>query len=330
MFRSLLHLLFLLPLVVHAQPQGNIDCATAAVICAQQPVTGNNTGVVGTIPSFCQGTDNALWYSFTTNSAGGVVTLTLSGISCPVVPGAGNALTAVVLAGDGSCAPAGFTAASSCTSGSNDFTVTTDPLAPLTTYWVLIAGVLGQTGAAQCDFTLEFSGEGADVVGVDLAVDPDWVEIGVGESTQLEVIGAGPFTWSPTSGLSNGSSANPIASPATTTTYTVSMQVGGCTYSASVLVEVIRRILPPNTITPNGDGKNDVWLIVGIEDYPGAEVLIFDRWGQKVFSSTGYREPWDGTRNGNRLPDATYYYHIQLNQLEGRAPPYTGFISIVR
>jgi hypothetical protein len=49
-----------------------------------------------------------------------------------------------------------------------------------------------------------------------------------------------------------------------------------------------------------------------------------------VYSSTGYREPWDGTNNGKALTDGTYYYHIQLNQLEGRSAPYTGFISIIR
>jgi gliding motility-associated-like protein len=104
----------------------------------------------------------------------------------------------------------------------------------------------------------------------------------------------------------------------------------GCTYTDVVNVFVVRRILPPNTFTPNDDGINDTWEIPGINDYPGAEVLIYDRWGQKIFSSNGYREPWDGTNNGRKLPVGTYYYHIQLNQLEGRSPPYTGYISIVR
>jgi gliding motility-associated-like protein len=110
----------------------------------------------------------------------------------------------------------------------------------------------------------------------------------------------------------------------------VTTTIGGCTYVDQVNVEVLRLIIPPNTFTPNGDGKNDTWVIPGIVDYPGAEVNIHDRWGQRVYSSTGYREPWDGTNNGKVLTDGTYYYHIQLNQLEGRSAPYTGFISIIR
>jgi hypothetical protein len=49
-----------------------------------------------------------------------------------------------------------------------------------------------------------------------------------------------------------------------------------------------------------------------------------------VFRSIGYKEPFDGTNNGKALPVATYYYVIELNQLEGQSPPFTGSITIVR
>lgn len=328
--RSAVLLLFLaLAGVCSAQP-ANDDCVDAAILCAGQPLTGDNTGAVGW-PGFCAGTAGVLWYTFTTNSVGGPVNVGLSGIDCPDVPGMDNELSLVVLSGDGSCLPASFASVSLCDQDSLAFTVSTDPLLPNTQYWVIVAGALdgASTLAAQCGFALSVDGPGADVVGVDMSAGDD-VTIGEGESTQLAAFGGPPYSWSPTSGLTAGDVADPIAAPVSTTIYTLTTQINGCTVTDDVIVEVIRRVVPPNTFTPNGDGINDFWEIPGMTEYPDAAVYIYDRWGQRVFYSTGYREPWDGTNNGKKLSDATYYYHIELNQIEGRSPPYKGFISIVR
>ena len=97
--------------------------------------------------------------------------------------------------------------------------------------------------------------------------------------------------------------------------------------AARVIVEVKRLISPSNTITPNGDGVNDTWEILGIRDYPSCQVYIYDRWGQKVFSSVGYKEPFDGTHNGSPLPVATYYWII--NPKNGRQQM-NGSVTIIR
>ena len=329
-FRSLLLPAALLPLLLCAQPP-NDDCANAANLCAQQPLSGNNTGSQSSIPGFCPGTNDLVWYSFTTNSQGGVVNIDVSGIACTQVPGMDNELSVVVLAGDGSCTPASFTSVSSCASDSLDFSIGTQALAPNTVYWIVVGGLAnnGATLPANCGFTLNASGPGMDIVDVDFDGGPDQ-EIGEGEVTQLEATGGSTYDWSPTSGLSGNTIPDPFASPSETTTYTVTTVLNGCTYTDQVLVEVVRRIAPPNTFTPNGDGINDTWRIPGLDQYPAAEVLVYDRWGQRVYRSSGYDEPWDGTNNGARLPTATYYYHIRLNQLEGNSPPYTGSITIVR
>ncbi len=312
-----------------AQPP-NSSCDDAALLCNQQDLAGNNTGAVG-LPGFCAGTANLLWYIFTTNSLGGPANVTIGAINCPNIPGMADALTAVVLSGDGSCLPASFVAVSDCVSGTTDFSLVTQTLLPNTEYWLVVAGAVGGGNpvAAQCGFNIWLDGAGVDIPGVDFGTSGD-VTIGQGESTQLEAYGGPPYEWSPTTGLSGSDIPDPIASPEGTTTYTVTTTINGCVFVGVITVEVIRRIDPPNTFTPNGDGINDVWEVPGIEDYPGAEVLIYDRWGQRIFRSVGYRDPWDGTNGGRALPSGTYYYHIQLNQLEGRSPPYMGFISIVR
>ncbi|PCJ84382.1 MAG: hypothetical protein COA57_09285 [Flavobacteriales bacterium] len=83
----------------------------------------------------------------------------------------------------------------------------------------------------------------------------------------------------------------------------------------------------PSGFTPNNDGTNDKWVLRGIETFSSATIEVYNRWGTLLFSSTNYvNEPWDGTRNGNELPAAAYYYVIKLNDNTS----YTGTITIIR
>ena len=114
--------------------------------------------------------------------------------------------------------------------------------------------------------------------------------------------------------------------------YTVSHPI--CPSSTDTLIVVTQLcndINPdfPTVITPNNDGKNDLFVINFIEQiYPDLQVTIFNRWGSIVFESTGYEVPWDGTYNGEPLPMGTYFYRIELNDSEEKV--YTGPISIIR
>jgi gliding motility-associated-like protein len=63
--------------------------------------------------------------------------------------------------------------------------------------------------------------------------------------------------------------------------------------------------------TPNDDGVNDVWGISNISRYPDHEVLVFNRWGQQVYRSSGDFKGWDGKDLlGKPVPDAAYFYII--------------------
>ena len=68
----------------------------------------------------------------------------------------------------------------------------------------------------------------------------------------------------------------------------------------------------PSGFTPNDDGIHDEWTIYGLYNFPEVEISVHNRWGQKVFYSEGYNNPWDGRQNGINLPIATYYYVIEL------------------
>jgi len=87
----------------------------------------------------------------------------------------------------------------------------------------------------------------------------------------------------------------------------------------------------PNVITPNGDGVNDTWSIEHIEDFPNSLVVIYNRWGNIVWKASNNGLQWDGTnyRNGELLPDGTYFYVIDL-QSTFYPDPYTGYVQIIR
>jgi gliding motility-associated-like protein len=89
------------------------------------------------------------------------------------------------------------------------------------------------------------------------------------------------------------------------------------------------KILVFNGISPNGDDKNDTWHILGIEQFPGNEVRVFNRWGNQVFEQKGYNNDnaWDGTWNGKALPDGTYFYLVNLG---GQAGRFEGYLQILR
>ncbi|MCH2235346.1 MAG: PKD domain-containing protein [Crocinitomicaceae bacterium] len=108
-------------------------------------------------------------------------------------------------------------------------------------------------------------------------------------------------------------------------TYVVTQYVTGtlgCEDSATAIITintVTNEIndLIPNAISPNGDGKNDVWKLEFIEfTNPNAEVIVMNRWGQTVFESIGYADPWDGTINGELVPEGTYFYIIKISDEE--------------
>ena len=82
-----------------------------------------------------------------------------------------------------------------------------------------------------------------------------------------------------------------------------------------------------NVLTPNGDGKNDFFVIKNIDMYPNNQVRIFDRAGREVYAKKNYNNEWDGTINGTPLDENTYYYIIELgNGVKAKR----GFITIVR
>jgi gliding motility-associated-like protein len=152
-----------------------------------------------------------------------------------------------------------------------------------------------------------------------------------GESIVLPATASGPgltYEWTPAKGLDNKNALNPLCSAIEDTPYKITVTTdAGCVATDEIIVKVLKKPLVVNAFTPNGDGVNDTWNIKYLETYPGNTVDIYNRQGEKVYSSIGYATPWDGRYKGAVLPTGTYYYII--NPKNGRKL-ISGNITIIK
>jgi gliding motility-associated-like protein len=143
------------------------------------------------------------------------------------------------------------------------------------------------------------------------------------------------YEWSPTTGLSNSNSQNPLASPDQTTTYYVTVSDGDCFYLDSVRVTVIDfecgppSIFVPNAFTPNGDQNNDVLYVEG-QNLTSVELSIFDRWGEKVFETSTQSEGWDGSYKGVPVEPAVFVYKLKATCDGGIIYEEEGNVTVIR
>ena len=97
-------------------------------------------------------------------------------------------------------------------------------------------------------------------------------------------------------------------------------------------VEVIDRnatVEVSNGFSPNGDAIADTWVIENLQNYPNHMVVVYNRWGNKVFEAQDYRNNWEGTSqtsSSRKLPVGPYLYVIQFNDSETK--PLQGWVYI--
>lgn len=135
------------------------------------------------------------------------------------------------------------------------------------------------------------------------------------------------YAWSPTTYLDDPSKLNPIATPPTDITYTLTVTSACNVTTDEVFVKVYPKIEIPNAFSPNSDGVNDTWNVSAAIAFPNPQLKIFNRNGQTLYESKGAFKPWDGKFNGHDLPVAAYYYTLFLNE---DFKPFTGWILLTR
>lgn len=97
----------------------------------------------------------------------------------------------------------------------------------------------------------------------------------------------------------------------------------GC---GQITQEFVVLVFPP-FFTPNNDSYNDVWQVTGMENYPQAQVTIFDRYGKLIAQLTAAKMSWDGTFNKMPLPASDYWYALKIDNTH---PVFKGHFSLKR
>ncbi|MBL7942149.1 MAG: gliding motility-associated C-terminal domain-containing protein, partial [Flavobacteriales bacterium] len=137
--------------------------------------------------------------------------------------------------------------------------------------------------------------------------------------------GTGPYvyTWAPATGND-------------TTTVNLNLEAGeyaltvtdanGCTIDSLFVLEEPLDLEFPTGFSPNGDGNNQFFVILGVESFPDNEFKVFNRWGNVVYEKSGYNNEWEGQNsNGDPLADGTYYVVFTAGDRE-----YNGYVDLRR
>ncbi len=150
-------------------------------------------------------------------------------------------------------------------------------------------------------------------------------------------IGAYRWQWSFGDVINSYSSEqNPLFEYSDSGSYKVSLVVYnefGCSDSLSkyVTVEPDYAIYFPNTFTPNGDNKNDIFKMagIGVDEY---ELLIYDRWGVMIFLSTDINVGWDGRMEGQTdiVQQDVYVWKTNIKDIYGKQHRFTGHINLIK
>ncbi|MEO8770866.1 MAG: gliding motility-associated C-terminal domain-containing protein [Ferruginibacter sp.] len=144
---------------------------------------------------------------------------------------------------------------------------------------------------------------------------------------------AATISWSPANTLTGASTFSPLANPAFTTTYTLTVTDNNHCISTDETKVIVEGVCtnPMNAFTPNGDGKNDKWFATnGTGCTSQVSVAVFNRYGSPVYKNDDYHNDWDGTYHGKPLPDATYYYVVTYKLINGRTSVKKGDVTILR
>ncbi|MEM7101720.1 MAG: gliding motility-associated C-terminal domain-containing protein [Bacteroidota bacterium] len=136
--------------------------------------------------------------------------------------------------------------------------------------------------------------------------------------------GEAPFTFD----WSNGETSEDL-SGLTAGIYAVTVtDSNGCEVSGSIELIEPTDLAIPNAISPNGDGENDTFVVIGLNAFDTNEFEVVNRWGNSVFKVRNYNNTWNGVNNnGEPLPDGTYFIRLDL---DNGTVILTGFVDIRR
>ncbi len=155
-----------------------------------------------------------------------------------------------------------------------------------------------------------------------------------GTSVQLYAAGGSSYVWSGSnsSEISCTACPNPVVTPLTTTTYTLTgTDTNGCVSTDYFTITVLPgedELYIPNTITPNGNDRNEVFYVYGINIHD-IHMQVFNRWGELIFESIDKSKGWDGTINRIPVPLGVYVYVVYCTFNDKKSVKRIGNINVI-
>lgn len=151
---------------------------------------------------------------------------------------------------------------------------------------------------------------------------------------QLSATGAIAYTWTPAASVSDTAISNPFTHIDSTTTFIVRGKgFNGCYAFDTLTVKVTATgknlFIVPNAFTPNGDGHNDCWGLIRWGDVTIEEFSVYNRWGQRVFTTQNPSTCWDGNYKGQAQQAGGYAYVIRARSFCGKIIR-TGIVLLIR
>ncbi len=150
---------------------------------------------------------------------------------------------------------------------------------------------------------------------------------------------ASTYKWEPIQYLSCSDCPSPVSTPAAGIEYKLTIQneyACPATGTTSIKTFAGGSVSIPNAFTPNNDGHNDVFYILGGENVKMLkDFSIFNRWGQRVFQVTDAeandpRFGWNGLLNGKPADPATYVYFVTVAFEDGTTELFKGTVILIR
>lgn len=168
---------------------------------------------------------------------------------------------------------------------------------------------------------------------IQFLADPD-TTIDPGDSVNLfaniDLLGGAvdSFYWEPPMYLDCDHCPNPQATPEEEMVYYLHVLSDGCwnTDSLVILIDYPFDFFVPNAFSPNNDGLNDDFYMIGSKVLTVTRFMVFDRWGEKVWDLP---QPWTGIYKGVVLNPGVYIYYIEV-EFDGTQKSQTGSVTLIR
>jgi len=170
-----------------------------------------------------------------------------------------------------------------------------------------------------------------------VGISPVTAQLCAGGSAMLNATGAAVYQWSPATNLSDAGVSNPVAVLKNDILYTVTgTDNNGCADTAQIELKPVNCQVSntgynmPDAFTPNSDGHNDLFRVRTADAPQSFRMMIFNRYGGKVFESRDIQTGWDGTMGGNPAMAGVYVYTIVIKTSAGTTIEKKGTVLLIR